>query len=120
MLEAPGTFLKRFSDKVQRIGFPVANSSEANDQARVLARYQRCVVPDLPKLCSEGFRTHMVQLPMPTYCVIDVVRAAHEPVSQPLVLHVGSHAVIRRRADDPVEGPPPGDCVKPARAAAIV
>src|SRR5213076_118416 len=107
MFEVPGTLPERFSDELERISFPVANSAEANDQACVLTGYQRRVVPDLLELRSEGFRTHVVQLPV--HRVVHAVRTAHEPVSEPLVLYVASHAVIRRRGDDPVESPLSGD-----------
>src|SRR5687767_5251718 len=92
MLKAPGALPERFSNQFERISFPIANSTKANDEASILPGYQRCVVPDLLELSSEGFGTHVVELP--THRVIDMIRASHEPVSQPLVLYVGSHAVV--------------------------
>src|SRR5260221_3708646 len=117
MLEVPGTMPKGFSNELERIGFPIANSSKANDQACVLTGCERCVVPNLLELSSKDFRTHVVQLT--TSHIIDVVRAAHEPVTQPLVLHVGSHAVIRRRGDDPVERPLLSNCQEPSHPPTI-
>src|SRR4051812_31597489 len=63
----------------------------------------RKILPDAPEVFGEGLRAGMRQL-----FSLAVVRSrwpSKKPQTQPLIWCVRTHAVVRRRSDDPVDLP---------------
>ncbi len=98
---SPRTVMERRLHNVQGSGVPIAYPSKPDHKFGVIATYVCHIGPYLGQLRRERLGTHVGKLSV--YRVVNRFRSTQEPIADPLVLDVRSHAIVGRGCNDPVK-----------------